>query len=81
MGDSHSFELLEVANAIKKIIPNIDINYQEAPSIIKSISPSNFCTNTEKLNHYCGWSPKISLGSGLKTTLQYYLKNMEHYLS
>tara|TARA_Y100000766_G_C18831834_1_gene568441 strand:+ start:245 stop:1231 length:987 start_codon:yes stop_codon:yes gene_type:complete len=81
VGDSHSFELLEVANAIKKIIPSIEINYQETPSIIKSISPSNFCTNTEKLNDYCGWSPKISLGSGLKTTFQYYFKNMEHYLS
>lgn len=45
----------------------------------KSIDIGDYYGDFSLIQRELGWKPKVSLGEGLKTTMQYYQRNHQHY--
>lgn len=51
------------------------------PEERKKIDIGDFYGTSELLHKDTGWSPQISLNDGLRRTVEYYRKNLNHYLT
>jgi UDP-glucose 4-epimerase len=50
------------------------------PAEKKAIDIGSFYADSSRFKDVVGWTPKVSLRTGLTQTLEYYRKNIEHYL-
>jgi len=45
----------------------------------KAIDIGDYYSDFSKIQKNLGWSPKVKLSEGLEKTINFYLKNREHY--
>ena len=50
------------------------------PEEAKRIDIGNYYSDYSLIKSILGWEPKVSLEAGLRLTIEYYRKNLQHYL-
>jgi UDP-glucose 4-epimerase len=80
LGSSETFSLTETARIIQSICPNVDIEYLDFPEENKKIDIGDYFGNYQKLHNTVGWEPKVNLRQGIKTSIDYFTKNLSHYI-
>lgn len=80
IGSEDSFTLKELANQIKEIIPNLEINYIPFPKEKKLIDIGNYYSNISLARQLLMWEPVTDLKQGLNKTLDFYLRYYKNYI-
>jgi UDP-glucose 4-epimerase len=77
-GEAASLE--EFAQLLVKLDSGSQCVPVEFPSDRKAVDIGEFFATAQLFREVTDWAPKISLASGIEQTLEYYRKNLEHYL-
>jgi dTDP-glucose 4,6-dehydratase/UDP-glucose 4-epimerase len=80
IGTGIATNLLDVIDIIKALIPNTYSEYVQFPFNLKSVDFPDFYSTSLKFENELGWKPKFSLQEGIKQTVDFYTKNLKHYL-
>lgn len=74
------YSLLKIVQLIKKEIKTTKYKLTPYPKELKTIDFPNFVSSFDKIKKVLSWEPKVSLDHGIKTTIEYYQRNLLHYL-
>ena len=80
LGGCEVVTLKEVGDLIQKIEPRARYELRTFPAERKAIDIGDFYADFSKIRNRLGWRPKTDLQKGLKSTLDYYRKNLNAYL-
>lgn len=56
------------------------VSYVEWPAEKRAIDIGSFYTDSSKFQRTTGWTQQVSLADGLASTLEYYRRNLAHYI-
>ena len=73
-----SGKLISVNELIKKIIKIYGNKISATNDLTKKTLKTFVCLNCNKARKELGWYPKVSLENGIKKTIDWYLKNINH---
>lgn len=79
LGSEEPITLREFAVQLIEITGRGRIESIPFPSERQSIEIGNVYSSFEKIRSELGWRPKTSLSAGLAATVEFYLRNREHY--
>src|SRR3989344_1447027 len=79
LGDNAHYSLREFAEMLQKLCP-FKLETVPFPEDRKRIDIGDYYATYEKFNRATGWAPKIDLEKGLKSTAEYFRKNINKYL-
>jgi UDP-glucose 4-epimerase len=79
LGSDEHINLKDLANMLIRIHGKGTFSVIPFPPERKKIDIGDYYGNFAKIRSTLGWEPKISLENGLKRTLEFYLKNSNHY--
>ncbi len=68
IGNPNEFTILELADVVKELIGEIDVEYQDLPAD----DPMQRCPDISLAKSKLGWEPKVSLREGLEKTIEYW---------
>ena len=71
---------IDLANLLIKINGRGTIVLKKFPKFRKKIDIGDYYSSYTLFNTITGWKPKVSLNEGLKRTLKYYKKHIQHYI-
>ena len=71
---------IDLAQLLIKIHGSGIIKLKKFPKFRKKIDIGDYYSNYNLFNNSTGWKPKTSLKVGLKKTLNYYKKHIQHYI-
>ncbi len=78
LGGTH-FSLKEIVELVTKISGNGKFSFIPSPENSKKIEIGDYTADYSKIKSILGWQPKVSMGEGLKKTVDYYKKYRGHY--
>jgi len=79
LGDSAHYSLKQFAEMLQELC-TFKIETVPFPEDRKRIDIGDYYASYEKFNRATGWAPKTDLEKGLKTTVEYFRKNLDKYL-
>jgi len=79
LGNWKPISIFEVTKLLVEISNTGSYEFVPFPDDRKKIEIGEYCADFSKIRNFFEWEPKISLRDGLKRTVQYYLKNKDHY--
>lgn len=79
LGDSAHYSLKQFAGMLQKLC-TFKIETVPFPEERKRIDIGDYYASYEKFHKATGWKPKVNLEEGLKTTVEYFRKNLDKYL-
>jgi UDP-glucose 4-epimerase len=79
LGGTAHYSLQEFAEVLKEFC-SFSIASVPFPEDRKRIDIGDYYASYEKFKKATGWAPKIDLREGLQRTVEYYQKNLEHYV-
>lgn len=79
LGADETISLKDLAQLAVEIHGEGRFELFEFPKDLKGIDIGNYYGTYAKLNKTVGWRPKVSLRTGIETTLRYYKENQTHY--
>jgi len=79
LGHAEHINLRELAALLVEINGSGNFELVPFPGDRKAIDIGDYYADFRKIDKLLGWSPKVSLETGLKETLEYYRKNHAHY--
>ena len=86
-GFGEPVSLLETAENLVGAARDLELSVAAEPFVVreypaerKKIDIGDYYANDCKIRQQLGWAPQISLREGLKRTLAYYVKNLDHYI-
>src|SRR5262245_8746079 len=80
LGGDEAVSLLELTKLMIDVAGRGSYRLVPFPPERKRIDIGDFHADTTKIRGALGWSPRVPLREGLARTIEYYLKNREHYL-
>lgn len=80
LGGETAVSLLELTKLMIEIAGQGSYRLVPFPPERKRIDIGDFHADTTKIRNTLGWAPRVGLRDGLARTIEYYLKNREHYL-
>lgn len=79
LGADDPISLVDTANLIKEISPNVQYELVPFPSDRKAIDIGDYYADYRMIRSKLGWWPKVSLREGLTRTIDYYSKFSSYY--
>lgn len=86
-GCGEPVSLLDTAETLVSAARDLEITLAAEPFVVreypaerKKIDIGDYYADDRKIRHQLGWQPQVGLREGLRRTLSYYAKNLEHYL-
>tara|TARA_B100000686_G_scaffold55319_1_gene59602 strand:+ start:429 stop:1439 length:1011 start_codon:yes stop_codon:yes gene_type:complete len=79
VGHDRPQNFLEVAETLKKILPETEWEFTPFTPERKAQEPGDFYSDINKIGKICGWSPTTTLREGLEKTVNYYRLNQPKY--
>jgi len=79
LGDSEHYSLKTFAEMLQKHA-SFKVEVVPFPADRKRIDIGDYYATSEKFKKATGWTPKVDLQTGLKTTVEYFRANLPHYL-
>lgn len=79
LGSSEVVSLNDLAELMIQIHGSGTVKIIPFPDDRKAIDIGDYYSDYSLINSELGWSPRINLGNGLKSTLDYYCNNSQHY--
>lgn len=80
VGSGKETSLLDIAKTIINIAGKGNFKFVPFPPKLKETDIRRFVTDYRKINKFLGWSPIFTLDQGIKNTVEFYEKNLKHYL-
>lgn len=80
LGDSEVVSLKGLAEKLVKNSDKGEFTIKEFPEDRKKIDIGDYYSDFKLIKETLGWKPKINLEEGLKKTVDFYLKNLKHYI-
>lgn len=80
VGTGIPVSLIEIVDILKKYIPTTKAKLVPFPKTLKSVDFPEFYSTSEKITGILGWKPKISIEEGIFKTVEFYRKNLKHYV-
>lgn len=72
--------LVAAARDLSLPLPSQPFAVCEYPSERKKIDIGNYYADDNKIRRHLGWKPRVGLREGLRRTLDFYAKELDHYL-
>lgn len=72
IGSGNPYSIIQVAETIKSLIPSMEYNTIEWPSIEKKIETGDYISDITKITETTNWRPEIDLKTGIKLTIEAY---------
>jgi UDP-glucose 4-epimerase len=79
VGSDRPSSFLELAQTICRHVPGAEMVFTEFTPERKAQEPGDFYSDISKIRRLVGWSPSTSLDQGVRTTVQYYLRERANY--
>ncbi|MBI4447333.1 MAG: NAD-dependent epimerase/dehydratase family protein [Acidobacteria bacterium] len=81
VGANQAYRLSEIADTVNEVAGNKSpVEFVPFPEEYKKIDIGDFATDFSKICRELSWFPKMELRPGLGQTINFYRKNLEHYL-
>jgi UDP-glucose 4-epimerase len=80
LGSSEVTSLRNLAGLVSELGAGCEYTVVPFPSSRKLIDIGDYYSNHSRFTQLTGWVPKTALRDGLRVTLDYYRKNIHHYL-
>jgi nucleoside-diphosphate-sugar epimerase len=80
LGNDEILSLKELAELLAEIETGCKYEVCIFPENRKKIDIGDYYTDYSLIQSTLGWAPKVSIKKGLKKTVQYYSKHLEHYI-
>ncbi|MBN8536955.1 MAG: GDP-mannose 4,6-dehydratase [Deltaproteobacteria bacterium] len=80
LGGIRPYTLLETANILKNLNPNLTIRFIPFPEERKKIDIGNYIADYNKIKSEINWKPKVDLPDGLEKMFNFYKGKLENYL-
>jgi UDP-glucose 4-epimerase len=80
VGGDAPYSLAEIAEALVSATGGARYEVHEFPAERKRIDIGDFVTDDRRFRDLTGWQPRLSLAEGLVRSLDYYRRNLEHYV-
>jgi nucleoside-diphosphate-sugar epimerase len=82
VGSGEGIQFKEMAQKIADLSENneVKLNFIDWPNDAKNRETGNFVADISKIKNDLNWKPKFKLEEGLKKTMDFYKKNISHYI-
>ena len=80
LGGDEPISLHDLGDRLLELYPGGEYITKSFPDERKRIDIGDYYSDYQKIRTELGWTPVISLQEGLQRTLDYYQKNLVHYL-
>jgi UDP-glucose 4-epimerase len=80
LGGCEVINLRDLAGSLVKANGSGEFQVREFPADRKRIDIGDYYADDRRIRSELGWTPKVNLEEGLARTLDYYRRNLEHYL-
>jgi nucleoside-diphosphate-sugar epimerase len=81
VGGSAALSLAEIAETISRAAGAPAPQYQPFPAEHKSIDIGSYVTDSSRIRKDLGWRASVPFEEGIRRTLDYYRREMPHYLA
>ena len=79
VGNDRASTFLEVAETLRKILPDTEIVFTEFSPERKAQEPGDFVSDITKIRRLTGWEPRVGLREGLERTVDFYRHRKTEY--
>jgi len=80
VGTEKETPLIHIIDYIKKEIPTVRHKFVPFPIDLKSVDFKNFYSTSRKMKTILSWQPTVTIQQGIRKTIDFYQKNLTHYL-
>lgn len=81
IGGPEALSVIEIARLTSRAAGVDEPSLRPFPEEIRSIDIGSYCTDSSRAGRELGWKPQVPFSQGIQSTLDYYRRELPHYLS